>query len=57
MLSVIGFVIMLAAAAIGVTAWQQSGVAADGAGGKGNSERDFMGKMEERWRRRQDEGF
>ncbi|HQY99694.1 MAG TPA: DUF3040 domain-containing protein [Propionicimonas sp.] len=56
-LSVIGFVIMLAAAAIGVTAWQQSGVAADGAGGKGNSERDFMGKMEERWRRRQDEGF
>ena len=60
-LSVGGFVVMLAAAVLGVTAWQQSGLTGDGtaAGGKagGHSERDFMGRMEDRWRRRQDDGL
>ncbi|MFZ0528952.1 MAG: DUF3040 domain-containing protein [Propionicimonas sp.] len=56
--SVIGFVVMLGSAAVAVTAWQQSSVAADGSGGgKTHSEKDFMGKMEERWRRHQDDGF
>jgi hypothetical protein len=58
--SVIGFVVMLAATVIGVSAWQQSGLAGDGpAGGRsgGTSERDFMGRMEDRWRRRQDDGL
>ena len=55
--SVVGFLVMLASAAVAVTAWQHSGAATDGdgAGGAG-SDRDFMGKMEERWRRHQDEG-
>jgi hypothetical protein len=59
--SVIGFVIMLAATVVGVSAWQQSGLAGDGQanGGRssGTSERDFMGRMEDRWRRRQDDGL
>ncbi len=58
--SVVGFVIMLAAAVVGVSAWQQHGLSADGqsAGGRsGNAERDFMGRMEDRWRRRQDDGL
>lgn len=59
--SVVGFLIMLAAAVVGVGAWQQSGMSGEGAaaGGKagGNSERDFMGRMEDRWRRRQDDGL
>lgn len=59
--SVVGFVIMLAAALVGVTAWQQSGMAGDdkAPGGKatGNADRDFMGRMEDRWRRRQDDGL
>lgn len=58
--SVVGFVIMLAAAVVGVSAWQQHGLSADGqgAGGRsGNPERDFMGRMEDRWRRRQDDGL
>jgi hypothetical protein len=60
-ISIIGFVMMLAAAVVGVSAWQQSGLAADGqgAGGRtpGSSERDFMGRMEDRWRKRQDDGL
>jgi len=59
--SVIGFVIMLAATVVGVSAWQQSGLGGDGQanGGRssGSSERDFMGRMEDRWRRRQDDGL
>ena len=59
--SVIGFVIMLAATVVGVSAWQQSGLAGDSQanGGRtgGTSERDFMGRMEDRWRRRQDDGL
>lgn len=58
--SVAGFVIMLAAAVVGVSAWQQHGLSADGQGPGGRSgsgsERDFMGRMEDRWRRRQDDG-
>lgn len=56
--SVIGFVVMLAAAVLGVGAWQQSGATGEGqgTGGKpGHSE--FMGRMEERWRRNQDDSF
>ncbi len=60
-ISVIGFVIMLAATVVGVSAWQQSGLAGEGQanGGRpgGASERDFMGRMEDRWRRRQDDGL
>ena len=60
-LSVTGFVIMLVATVLGVTAWQQSALVGDGQapGGKsgGAAERDFMGRMEDRWRRRQDEGL
>lgn len=58
--SVLGFVIMLAATVVGVTAWQQAGTSSDGshAGKSGSgSERDFMGRMEDRWRRRQDDGL
>lgn len=59
--SVVGFVIMLAAAVVGVGAWQRAGLSADGqaSGGKpgGSSERDFMGRMEDRWKRRQDDGL
>lgn len=59
--SVIGFVIMLAATVVGVSAWQQSGLAGDGQANGGRSsggpERDFMGRMEDRWRRRQDDGL
>lgn len=55
--SVIGFVVMLAAAVLGVTAWQQSGAAGDGqgAGGRSGGHSEFMGRMEERWRRNQDD--
>ena len=56
--SVLGFVIMLAATVVGVTAWQQAGTSTDGPNAKsgGGSDRDFMGRMEDRWRRRQDDG-
>lgn len=55
-ISVLGFLVMLASAAVAVTAWQRSGAAADGHGqGGAGSDRDFMGKREERWRRHQDE--
>lgn len=56
--SVIGFVIMLASAVLGIGAWQQA--PADGEAGSGRGahpERDFMGRMEDRWRRRQDDGL
>lgn len=59
-ISIIGFVIMLAAAVVGVSAWQQSGLNNEGQGQGGRPsgpERDFMGRMEDRWRRRQDDGL
>ena len=58
--SVAGFLIMLAATVVAVSSWQHVGYDPDGQhpGGKGKrSERDFMDRMEERWRRRQDEGL
>ena len=60
-ISVVGFVIMLAATVVGVSAWQQAGLAGEGQanGGRpgGPSERDVMGRMEDRGRRRQDDGL
>ncbi|MCA0296882.1 MAG: DUF3040 domain-containing protein [Actinobacteria bacterium] len=54
--SVIGFVVMLAASVLGVAAWQQSGASGDGQGaGRAGGHSEFMGRMEERWRRNQDD--
>jgi len=58
--SVAGFLIMLAATVVAVSSWQHVGYDPDGQNpsGKGKpSERDFMDRMEERWRRRLDEGL
>ena len=68
--SVIGFVLMLAAAYFFVTAWRRGGeVSADEtpAPGSGNGRQQrasagprqssFMDRMEERWRRRRDDGL
>ncbi|MFN8136070.1 MAG: DUF3040 domain-containing protein [Propionicimonas sp.] len=57
-ISVVGFVVMLAAAVLGVTAWQQSADAADGqgAGGRAGNHSEFLGRMDERWRRNTDDG-
>ena len=61
--SVIGFLVMLAATVTAVSSWQHVGLDGDGRPGAGgrsgghHPERDFMGRMEERWRRRQDEGL
>lgn len=65
LVSVLGFLMMLAAAIVGVNSWQRVA----GEGDKGGSEairpddsgpkpsnQDFMEKLEERWRRRQDGG-
>ncbi len=65
--SVVGFVLMLVAAYVFATAWRRGGeVASDEAEGAGSpqpravapSQRQtsFMDRMEERWRRRRDEG-
>ena len=66
-LSVLGFVIMVAAAVTAIYSWQHVGTSADLDGGgdraktaQGSRSGDgqgFMDKMEERWRRRRDEGF
>ncbi len=61
--SVVGFLIMLAATVTALSSWRHVGIDFDGGpasgGGRhgGHPDRDFMGKMEERWRRRQDEGL
>ena len=57
-LSVVGFVVMLASAVLGVSAWQQATLAGDaaGTGGKAGGHSEFMGRMEDRWRHGQDEG-
>ncbi|MCW3157130.1 DUF3040 domain-containing protein [Micropruina sonneratiae] len=57
-LSIVGFVIMLAASVVAITSWRHVG---DAAASKPSvrspqGEKAFMDKMEERWRRRQDEG-
>lgn len=60
LVSVAGFLVMLAATVIAVSSWQHVSYDPDGQhpSGKGKPpERDFMDRMEERWRRRQDEGL
>lgn len=63
LLSVLGFVVMLTATVVAVTAYRrveptQSGPDKVRAGqGSTSSDASFMDKMEERWRRRQDEGL
>jgi ferric-dicitrate binding protein FerR (iron transport regulator) len=62
-ISVVGFVIMLASTVIAVTAYRrvepnQAGPSKVQAGQRtGASDGSFMDKIEERWRRRQDEGL
>lgn len=56
-LSVGGFLIMLASTVVAVTAWQHVGYGADGSDGGKSGDRDFMDRMEERWRHRNDEGL
>ena len=57
-LSIAGFVIMLAASVVAVTSWRHVGEvsAADPSARSPQGEKAFMDKMEERWRRRRDEG-
>jgi len=62
LVSVLGFLIMLAATVVAVSSWHYVGLDADGRpasgpGRGGGSDKDFMGRMEDRWRRRQDEGL
>ncbi len=62
-LSVVGFLIMLGCAAIGVTAWRRSpppgeGQASPAASPRGRPQkqrRSVMNRIEERWQRRRDE--
>ncbi len=66
-LSVLGFVLMVAAAVVAILSWQHVGSAvaagdrpdraktAQGSRAPGNQ--GFMDKMEERWRKRRDEGM
>ena len=66
-LSVFGFVIMVAAAVTAIYSWQHVGTSADfdnggdraktAQGSRSGDSQGFMDKMEERWRRRRDEGF
>ena len=57
-LSIVGFVIMLAATVVAITSWRHVGetAAAHPSSRSPQGEKAFMDKMEERWRRRQDEG-
>ena len=66
--SVLGFVVMVAAAVVAIYSWQHVGTSADPArapdratsaqGSRSADGQGFMDKMEERWRRRRDEtGF
>jgi hypothetical protein len=66
-LSVLGFVIMVAAAVTAIYSWQHVGGSADAGTGRDRAKtsqgsrahdgQGFMDKMEERWRRRRDEGL
>lgn len=68
-ISIIGFVVMVAAAVTAITSWQHVGDADPGEDPQhdrpkashpspgSNDNQNFMGKMEERWRRRRDEGL
>ncbi len=65
--SVLGFVVMVAASVTAIYSWQHVGTSTDSgarsrprASAQGSRSADgqgFMDKMEERWRRRRDEGF
>ena len=57
-LSIVGFVLMLIASVIAVTTWRHVGDVSSGQSSTRSpqGEKAFMDKMEERWRRRQDEG-
>lgn len=57
LLSIAGFVVMLAAAVLAVTAWQQASLAGDGSASGKSGHSEFMGRMEDRWRRGQDDGL
>lgn len=60
--SIVGFVAMLAAAIIGISSWQRVSNEGDGVlppdpprtAPTGGSKQDFMDQLEERWRRRQE---
>ena len=66
-LSVLGFVIMVAAAVTAIYAWQHVGTGPDNGRGRDRAKsaqgsrasegQGFMDRMEERWRRRRDEGL
>ena len=64
-LSVLGFVIMVAASVTAIYSWQHVGGTPDAGrgrdrastGARTQSNQGFMDKMEERWRRRRDEGL
>lgn len=66
-LSVLGFLVMVAAAVTAIYSWQHVGTSADPGRGRDRAKtpggsrppesQNFMDKMEERWRRRRDEGF
>lgn len=57
--SVVGFVIMLASAVLGVVAWQRAGIAGDSAAGGGRSggPSQTLGHTEDRWHRGQDDSL
>ena len=66
-LSVLGFIVMVASAVIAILSWQHVGSVADPAdrpdpgktssASRAPSGQGFMDKMEERWRKRRDEGL
>lgn len=57
--SILGFAVMLAATILALTSWQR--VSHEGGGhdpnGAPHDATDFIDRLEERWRRRQDEGL
>lgn len=58
LISVLGFLVMLAATVVGLTAWQKKDGISAGKGGHTSrvpaNDRRIMGKFEERWNRRQE---
>lgn len=62
--SILGFLLMLGGALVGINSWRRVGHDGDGRTGQGpqqgkprqptTSSQDFMDKLEERWRRRQE---
>lgn len=57
-ISIAGFVVMLVSVIVGLTAWQHVGdIPTASRPPRPPQEGAFMDKMEERWRRRQEDGF